>query len=284
LNKAKERLSFCSVLEFLEILEGHQQSKGGRNLTNLLDLSDESNPLDLQNYKRSLNYNKMINLLEIMSLSNLYPGVSFEIFPLSKIKIASVDLSQLLINKPIPPTNKLKTFQYGYLSIDERNRLRPIDTNSSENTSCIGVWVYGLDIPSYKVESDQNMCMQSDASNSVNRENAKAQLLNNPYLWLTCTKFMHDERIEKRLSASSKDSFVIVHFFNNTASPQFLEFRMMGTLNRHPRNSEALNIKSPPPKFITLNEVNPKSQELVKLEDMSYPGSLNVIDGTSEQM
>ena len=203
-------------------------------------------------------------MLEILSLCNLYPGVSFEVYPLSKIKIANVDLSQLLINKPVAPVSKLRTFQYGYLGLDDRNRLKPVLTKDGDSEPLVGVWVYGLDIPAYNIQLDHNPCLESNASAATNRENDKAQILNNPYVWLACTKFMHDQRVGKRMTMSSKDTFVIVHFFNSNVSPQFLEFRMVGSLNRqqvskHETKAEITNI-------ITFDKVNPKYQDSVDLE------------------
>lgn len=287
MNKSRELINWWSITEFLQLLQMHSQSQSKNkndDVTNLLDLSDDTNPLEDKNYNKDINYDKIINTLELMSLINLYPGVGFEVFPLSKLKIGSIDLSQLLINKPIPPMKKLKTFKYGYLTVDEKNRLRPIDTNSIGEFALVGVWVYGLDIPEYQVDNEQNLWLTSQATNIVNKEDSKAQLLNSPYLWLACAKFMHDERVEKRLTASSKGSFVVVHFFHTSASPQFLEFRMVGNLNRFSKTADSKPIVNGAPKFLWLNNTNPRIQSIIPIEKLSLPKSINITHGDSESM
>lgn len=123
MNKFKDRLEFCSINDFFNTLNNLVQMRSQNNdeVADLLQLNDDY---------QDLNYDKVINILEIMSLVNTYPGVSYEIFPISKLKIANVDLSHLLINKPMKPLKKLSTFKYGYLTIDHAKRFTPIPTNS----------------------------------------------------------------------------------------------------------------------------------------------------------
>lgn len=92
----------------------------------------------------------------------------------------------------------------------------------------VGLWVYGLDNPEYKVDNSLIASVRQSQTNiKANKEDQKAQMLNNPYLWATCIKFFLDDSMQQRFSASSnKSSFVIVHFSQNSSSPQFLEFKI----------------------------------------------------------
>jgi hypothetical protein len=66
--------------------------------------SDDKNILDYSDFD-SLSYSPeylkhIIDTLDVVSLSSLFPNVSFEVSEIPKLKIASIPLSHLLINKP----------------------------------------------------------------------------------------------------------------------------------------------------------------------------------------
>ena len=101
---------------------------------------------------------------------------------------------------------------------------------------------------------------------------------------IACTKFMQDDRIKRRLSAGSRGSFIIIHFFHTKGSPQFLEFRMVGNLNRYSKTTNSHQNMLHPSKYIKLDNIDPRSQELIELEKLSKPGSISVITGPNEYM
>lgn len=281
-NKFKEDKKFYSVIDFLNLLNDHVKSKNRQeSMHKLLDLSDESNPLnDSSALEEAINFEKVINILEILSLANTYPGLSFEVVPIEKQKLTATNLSLLLINKPTPPSKKIKTFNYGYLTMDERNRLVPINTNSCRGKSLVGIWAYGLDFSEY-MNSNNTEWVANEASNDAKREDSKSQFLNNPYLWLAWTKFMHDERITKRVSISENRSFIIVHFWSKGTSPQFLEFQMIGNLDRYNKDPDWPPVKHEKAKFISLQNKNPKSESTIKIEKIH---KINIVQGESEYM
>ena len=137
---------------------------------NLLDFSDfESNEDDLKHERIELK--RILDIIDLISCSSLYPNVSFEITPLDKLKIAATSLSQILINKPKQPDEKLRNISSGYLCLDPDGRLMPISSSNCMNRSIVGVWVYGADMPAYQVQStDSNTVRAREVSMRTNKE------------------------------------------------------------------------------------------------------------------
>lgn len=139
--------------------------------------------------------------------------------------------------------NKLDSFQTGYLWWDENNRLLPYTQSSVLKRPVVGIWVYGLDHPDYKVDRDYNPTQISMTNNQLNKEDTKAQLWISPFLWSALIKFYLDVNIHQRVSVSSKwNSFVIVHFFNASSNPQFLEFKIINKPSSGGESSNGNNV------------------------------------------
>ena len=208
----------------------------------------------------------------MISLSSIYPNVSFELTLISRLKITDMLMSQLLVNKPKYPEHKLKTMNSGYLTLDENSRLVPISSKESLTSSYVGIWVYGLDLPNYQASSDESeMVRASEISIRNNKEEYKLSLIKSPFLWASLIKFLIDENINKRVSTSKeKDSFILVHFMNQNTSPQFYEFSL-SSLSQNIRNStiteahgvESMKISNGTCTLLSLNGSSPYSEEVV---------------------
>ena len=127
----------------------------------------------------------------------------------------------------------------------------------------VGIWVYGLDHPDYKVERDFDPTKIS-ISNQQSKEDMKAQLCISPFLWASLIKFYLDVNIYQRVSVSSKwNSFIVVHFFHVSANPQFLEFKMVQKIN--------LGIQQVNPHRVSnSDEQSSWSQYVLSLNDQDY--------------
>lgn len=100
------------------------------------------------------------------------------------------------------------------------------------NQSCIGVWVYGLDLGYYQGSSDDSdIIRQSGISIRNNKSEYKLALVKSPFLWMALVKFFRDERISSRISVGGrKDTFVLVHFLSQSSTPQFYEFSLSSVM------------------------------------------------------
>jgi hypothetical protein len=113
------------------IINRDKQNNPTQEQDNLLDFSDFED--DFRIDQKQVKF--MLDVLDVISFTSVFPNVSYEITPILKMKIADLSMSQLLINKPAYPDVKLKSLTMGYLTIDTNSRLVPFDSKECSKAS-----------------------------------------------------------------------------------------------------------------------------------------------------
>lgn len=244
IEQEKENDNFISKHKLFKLLYDNMKATNSKRKMEdadwLLDFSDFKNDDEYERTTSREQFKRYTDLIDVISCSSLFPNISFSITQKDKLKIAATSLSQLLINKPENPSDRFKTFYSGYLCLDSNNRLLPVQSNASVNKPFVGVWVYGLDIPAYRVKGDSDQTRTSNANPLTDKDKSRIRQLESPYLWAALVKFLLDESIQSRISTGeNKDSFVLVHFAKVSSSPQFYEFRLSPSDQMSVRNSKA---------------------------------------------
>ncbi|CAI2369163.1 unnamed protein product [Moneuplotes crassus] len=254
------------------------QSEGYNQQDNLLDFSDAEILDQLEASPRKIKH--ILDIIDLVYLTSAHPNVAFDITQISKLKICNYPLSNILVNNPKHPEAKLKSMNSGYLTLDEVSRLVPVPTNLDQilDKPCVGVWIYGLDIPNYQCSSDESdMVRESELSIKNNKEEYKLSLIKSPFLWSALVKFLIDKKIKGRFSISDKkDKFLLVHFLNQSSSPQFYEFSLSSVFQniRDSIGTERHGIKTKRTlegycTVLGLNNKNPFSSETVKVDKIT---------------
>lgn len=274
LEAAQERNNFVSKRNFISMLSKQIQrversSNFDMQADNLLDFSDfEPNEDEIR--KERVDTKRLLDIIDVISCSSLYPNIMFEITPLSKLKIAATNLSQLLINKPINGDKKLENMCSGYLCLDQNGRLTPVSSVSCQNNKVVGVWVFGSDFSSYHVQNNQNTVRASEISVKTNKEEYMSNLLKSPFVWASLVKFLIDESVYCRSScAETQDTFILVSF-TRVSIPQFYQFKMTSNTERvrsstnTDRQGSNNLLQSEHCTVLSLNNNTPEAEEPIK--------------------